>query len=77
MIQYNYQKLLGKIREKGFTQVQLAAKIGVSETTLNLTLTNKRSFKQNEITKMCHVLGIKALEIEQYFFCSNTLEKLN
>ena len=77
MVRYNYQKLLGKIRENGLTQAQLATKIGLSETTLNLTLNNKRSFKQNEITQSCRVLGIKPLEIEQYFFCSDTLEKLN
>lgn len=73
-IQYDYSKLLGRIREKGFTQVALAKAIGVSETTLNLSLTNKRSFKQNEMFAICHFLDIDTVDIDDYFFCHKTLE---
>lgn len=67
-IKYNYSKLLGKIKEKGFTQVSLAKKIGVSETTLNFSLGNKRPFKQDEILKLCAVLDIPLQSLDDYFF---------
>ena len=66
---YDYSKLLGKIREKGFTQVSLAKELGVSETTLNFSLGNKRAFKQNEILKLCDILEIPLQSLDDYFFC--------
>ena len=42
MEQYDYNKLLGKMREKRFTQDALAEKIGISATSMNLSLNNKR-----------------------------------
>lgn len=66
---YDYSKLLGKIREKGFTQVSLAKELGVSETTLNFSLVNKRAFKQDEILKLCDILEIPLQSLDDYFFC--------
>lgn len=65
---YNYSRLLGRIREKGFTQERLAklAKMGV--TTLSLSLTNKRDFRQSEIMCISKLLGIVPEELESYFF---------
>lgn len=71
---YDYSKLLGKIREKGFTQVSLAEALGISETTLNLSLGNKRAFKQDEILKVCDILSIPLENVTDYFFCHKTLE---
>ena len=71
---YDYSKLLGRMREKGVTQGDLACKIGISEPTLNLTLNNKRRFKQDEISKICVVLDIPVAEIEFYFFCRKSLD---
>ena len=71
---YDYSKLLGRIREKGFTKVTLAEAIGISETTLNLSLGNKRAFKQDEILKACEILGIPLESVNSYFFCHKTLE---
>nr|DAF24316.1 MAG TPA: Protein of unknown function (DUF739) [Caudoviricetes sp.] len=65
---YDYSKLLGKIREKGFTQVSLAKELGVSETTLNFSLGNKRAFKQDEILKLCDILEIPLQSLDDYFF---------
>lgn len=73
-IKYDYAKLLGRLKEKGFTQVELAGKIGVSETTINLSLGNKRAFKQDEILGICEVLGIDLKDVECYFFSHKTLE---
>ncbi len=66
--QYDYSRLLGKIREAGLTQVQLAAQMGLSACSLNLTLKNKREFRQNEIVKVAEILGIHSDEYDGYFF---------
>lgn len=65
---YDYSKLLGRMRERGFTQEKLAKTLGISETSVNLTLNNKRSFRQDEISKTADALGIKPKSIEEYFF---------
>lgn len=65
---YDYAKLLGRIREKRLTQSELARKIKISETSLNLSLNNKRPFKQSEISKICDVLLISNDNLESYFF---------
>lgn len=69
---YNYSKLLGKMREKGFTQEDLARKLNISAVTLNLALNNKRGFKQDEILAICATLDIGFDEIPSYFFCHRT-----
>ena len=73
-MRFDYSKLLGRIREKGLTQAQLAKIIGISETTLNFGLSNKRPFKRNEILSLCAALEIPAKEIDVYFFSHQTLE---
>lgn len=65
---YNYSKLLGRIREMGYTQESLAKSIGLGATSLNLTLNNKRDFRQDEIVRIANCLGISAIEYEAYFF---------
>ena len=65
---YDYSMLLGRIKECGFTQETLAQAIRISESTLNLKLNNKASFKQHEIRMICKVLGIRKDEIGAYFF---------
>lgn len=68
MSTYDYAKLYGRMREKGYTQAGLAKEIGISETSMNLTLNNKRDFRQNEILKISEVLEIPAENLEEYFF---------
>lgn len=68
MERYDYNKLLGKMREKRVTQDALAAKIGISSTSMNLSLNNKRDFRQDEILSVCEVLDIPLSEIPRYFF---------
>ena len=65
---FDYSKLLGRIKEKGFTQETFAEAIGISKATLSLKLSNKAYFKQNEMDKACLVLGIDKAEIGAYFF---------
>lgn len=68
MQSYDYSKLLGRMKEQGFTQEKLAKSIGISETSVNLSLNNKRNFRQNEILKITEVLSIPVENLEQYFF---------
>lgn len=74
---FNYSKLLGKIKERGFTQTDFAQKIGMSPTTLSLKLSNKASFKQEEMKKASELLNIDTTEIGTYFFCEGGSENLN
>lgn len=65
---YNYSKLLGRLREKGITQEELARKIGLNPSTLNIKLKSKSDFSQTEIRMICEVLDIPLEEIPAYFF---------
>lgn len=68
LLQYDYSKLLGRMREKGYTQEKLARSIGISECSVNFSLNNKRNFRQDEIIKITGALDIPNEKIEEYFF---------
>ncbi len=74
--QYDYSKLLGRMKEKGYTQAALAAVLGISEVTLNLALNNNRDFRQSEINTICckDCLNINVIDIPIYFFSHKTSE---
>lgn len=65
---YNYGQLLGRMKEKGFTQKELAKAVGISETSLNLKLNNKGNFRQDEIVRLSERLDIPLAQCDQYFF---------
>ena len=65
---FNYSKLLGRMRELGYTQEKLARAIGLNESTLNAKLNNKGYFNNNLIDKICEVLDISKTEIGSYFY---------
>ena len=65
---FNYSKLLGRMRELGYTQEKLAKAIGLNESTLNAKLNNKGYFNNNHIDKICEVLDISKEEIGSYFY---------
>ena len=67
-MQYNYSKLLGRIRERGYTQEQLAKAIGKNKGTISGKLNNQFSFTQEEMDEICKVLEINNNEIGEYFF---------
>ena len=67
-MEFDYSKLLGRIRECGYTQETLAKEIGITESSMSLKLTNKTPFKQIEIRLICKVLKIQSNEIGVYFF---------
>lgn len=64
----DYSKLLGKIKEKGFTQETLAKTIGITPGSMSEKLNNKANFKQKEIILICQALDISISEIGEYFF---------
>ena len=49
MLDYDYSRVLGRMKERGYTQATFAKALGISEPTLNLSLNNKRTFKQDEL----------------------------
>lgn len=71
---YNYNKLLGKVKEKGFTLEVLAKMIGINVSTLSQKLNNKSEFRQDEIKRICKVIGIEMNDIGEYFFYQKTSE---
>lgn len=70
----DYSKLLGRIKEKGFTQASVARMIKVSPTTMNGKLNGHVEFSQSEIRNLCEVLHIQDSDIPAFFF-TEKLEK--
>ena len=67
-VKFDYSKLLGRIKEYGFTQEIIASEIGMSVSTLSFKLNNKAFFTQKEIKKICDLLEIETTEVGVYFF---------
>lgn len=67
-MKYNYSKLLGRLKEFGFTQERLAKAIGKNKSTLTSKLNGRFSFTQEEMDEICRVLDISNDEIGAYFF---------
>lgn len=68
MAEYNYAKLLGRMRERGVTQEDVASKMGRNAATISRKLNNQGYFTQTEISIMCDILKISDEEIGNYFF---------
>jgi transcriptional regulator with XRE-family HTH domain len=65
---FNYSKLLGRMKECGFTQEDVADAICVNKGTLNAKLNNKGNFTAPEMDGICKLLGVSKDEIGAYFF---------
>ena len=65
---FNHSKLLGKIRECGYTQKSLAKAIQMNAGTLNQKLKNKSHFTAEEMDSISEILNISKGEIGIYFF---------
>lgn len=65
---FDYSKLLGRIKECGFTQESLAKRIGIAESSMCLKLNNKADFRRIEVFLICEALKIAVSEIGVYFF---------
>lgn len=67
-MKYNYSKLLGRIREYGFTHERLADAIGKNKGTLSTKFKGKYDFTASEMDAICELLDIPNEEIGIYFF---------
>ena len=66
--EYDYARLIGRMKELGYNQETFAKALGISSCSLNLRLNNKRSFRQDEIVKGGEILKIHPDELHCYFF---------
>ena len=67
-MEFNHAKLLGRLKEFGMTQENLAEKIGMAKATLNLKLNGKAYFTSKEMAKILEELKIPFEEVSAYFF---------
>ena len=67
-MEFRYEKLLGRIKEKCGTQEKLAIMLGMNPVTMCVKLKNKGGFKQREIFEISNILEIAESEIGTYFF---------
>jgi len=68
IMDFDYSKLRGKIREIFKTQSAFAEAMGMSTTSLSVKLNNNVEFSQKEIEKAVELLKIEKEEIPAYFF---------
>ena len=67
-MEFNYNKLRGKIKEVYGTQDNFAEALGIGRVSLSQRLNNSVDFSNLEIFSACRLLGISQLEIAEYFF---------
>lgn len=67
---FNYSALYGRMREKNYTQEQLARKAGISLSQLSTKLNGHYPFKQTDIQSIADVLDIAPENIGRYFFAT-------
>ena len=67
-MKFNHSKLLGRMKECGFTQEKLAQEIGINKGTLSVKLNSQFYFTSKEMSAICDVLNIPVTEIGEYFF---------
>jgi len=67
-MEYDYSKLLGRIKEKCGGQLEFAKRMGMSERTISLKLNNKVPWKQPEMSKAAQILDFPSSDIQVYFF---------
>ena len=74
-MKFNYSKLLGRIKEMGFTLATLAKAIGINKGTLSAKLNNHYPFTGDEMVAICKVLNIAIKDISLYFFAIEVQKK--
>lgn len=67
-MKFDYSKLLGRIKECGYTQENLAKAIGINKATLSAKLNNKNAFTIPETANICRLLDISKYEIGEFFY---------
>ena len=70
MPRFDYSRLLGLIREKGYTQESRAAQANISYSQLSAKLNGRYPFKQSDIQSISSILNIATSDIGYYFFAT-------
>ena len=63
----NRDELRAEIARKKITKRDLAAALGISETSLFLKIRSEREFKETEIRKLVEVLGLTPDDVQRIF----------
>lgn len=69
MVEMDYSKLRGKIREVLGTESTFAKAMGYNRSTISAKLNNQSEWTRADIDKACGLLGIPFSDVEPYFFC--------
>ena len=64
----NYAKIKGRLREKGYSQADLARHLGIAVATINQKLNGCRPFTLDEADRIADFLEIADVEFGAYFF---------
>ena len=67
-MKFDHSKLLGRIKECGYTQKSLADAIKMSNGTLSIKLNNGSHFNSEQMIKIARVLDISPCDFGEYFF---------
>lgn len=67
-MQFNYNKLRGRIKELFDTQDSFADSLGIGRVSLSQRLNGKIEFSQSEIMDSCRILKLNPEDIPIYFF---------
>jgi len=65
---FDYSKLKGRMKEKGFTQEDVAKHVNKGKSTISLKLNNQSTFMQDEMAIIINLLDIPKEQIKEYFF---------
>ena len=65
----NTNKIKGRLRELGKTQLDVAKHLGIQQATANQKINNSRCFTLEEAEKLADLLDISPEEFKLYFFC--------
>jgi transcriptional regulator with XRE-family HTH domain len=65
---FDYSKLRGRVKEKGYSQSQVADMIGIAPATYSQKINNKSVFTQDEISRIIKAVDIPMSDIGSYFF---------
>ena len=74
-MEYNFDKVKGKIKEMYGTQNDFAAAIEMAPNTLSAKLNNQFEFSSNEISKAIELLEINSVEEAWNLFFTKKVEK--
>jgi len=74
-MEFKYDKLKGRIKEKYGTQENFAKAIGKTQTTTSFKINGKRLWNQGEIIKAIELLDLSKDDIVEYFFNYNDIER--